>query len=290
MASAVTRRLAPLAALLLAGFSPLEAEEPRVREGNEQLSAGQAAAALERYDAAEREAGAHPEIDYDRGNALDALGRRGEAKAAWDRAAERDARGPLASRALQNLGNALAAQGDRDGAVKAYSDALARDPSNEDARYNLEVLLRKRSQGKGAPRDPGDQGRRPEQGPGQPGAGAQPPQAASRPGAQARDQAPPKDEQGRTPEPRPGQAKDEGRRDGERGAKAEGKGGPERAAGQAGTRGPGDEGRDGTARADGLARQDAERLLDALRARERNMPLGPAGRRDARRRDVEKDW
>jgi hypothetical protein len=45
-----------------------------------------------------------------------------------------------------------------------------------------------------------------------------------------------------------------------------------------------------SARLGPLDAQDAERLLDALRARERNMPLGPAGRKEARKRDVVKDW
>ncbi|HET9554866.1 MAG TPA: hypothetical protein VFP50_18015, partial [Anaeromyxobacteraceae bacterium] len=151
-----------------------------------------------------------------------------------------------------------------------------------------EILLRKRPpQGKGAPKEQGEQGRKQEKGPDQPGAGAKPPPEAGKPGAQPKDQPPKQDEQGRAPEPRPGQPKDEGRRD--EGSKADGQRAPERSAGQAGERGPGEEGRDGT-RADGLAKQDAERLLDALRARERNMPLGPAGRKDVRRRDVEKDW
>ena len=48
---------------------------------------------------------------------------------------------------------ALAAAGDRDGAARALADALSRDPSNEDARWNLEVLLRQRSAGQAPPRD-----------------------------------------------------------------------------------------------------------------------------------------
>ena len=78
----------PLAALLLAA-SPFEAEQPEVRAGNEALRAGDPAAALPRYDAAEREVGPHPEIDFDRGNALHAAGRPEEARAAWKKAAER---------------------------------------------------------------------------------------------------------------------------------------------------------------------------------------------------------
>jgi len=289
-------RLAAALALLLApvlsGFSPLEVEEPNVRRGNERLAGGDAAAALQQYDAAEQAAGPRPEIDFDRGNALQAQGKSAEAREAWKKALEADAKGQgrLASRALQNMGNALDAMGDRDGAVRSFSEALRRDPANEDARYNLEVLLRRRDGGKGAPRDPGEQGQQePKQGPRQEQAGQQP-----KPGEPPRaneGQPPPEAPPQQPQRPQPGDGKDEGRREREAGAKAgEQAGQRQEPAGPQGERQPGEQAAEGRGTAGDLDRRDAERILDALRSRERPMPLGPAGRTDARRRDVEKDW
>ncbi|HEX9050564.1 MAG TPA: hypothetical protein VF841_08540, partial [Anaeromyxobacter sp.] len=129
--------------------SPFRTEEPRVRRANARLEAGAPAEALRLYDDAERSAGARAEIDFDRGHAAYAGGDLAGAALAWRRAADAaDAASPaLASRALQNLATALASAGDRDGAARALADALSRDPSNEDARWNLEVLLRQRAAG-----------------------------------------------------------------------------------------------------------------------------------------------
>ena len=271
--------LAPLAAALLAA-APFTTEQPRVREGNERLLSGDPAAALERYQEAERELGPRPELDFDRGDALSAQGKHAEAREAWKKALEADRAGPLSSRALQNMGNALDAAGDHEGAARAFADALRRDPANEDARYNLEVLQRRKAGGKGKPKDEGQDGsRRPQAAP-EPGQGQQGKDQPERPQGQQ-----PRPEQ--QPGGQPDRPKDERRRAGDQERREQGTQGQEP---QAGERKPGQDGERAAARPEGLGRQDAERLLDALRARERNMPLGPAGRKEPRRRDVAKDW
>jgi Ca-activated chloride channel family protein len=272
----------PLSALLLLPLalasSPLTREQPDVRAGNERLLAGDAAGALDRYAAAERAAGPRPEIDYDRGTALLRQGKTAEALAALRRAAERGD-GALSSRALQNVGGALDAAGDRDGAIRAFADALARDPANDDARFDLEVLLRRRQEERksggrkdeperreapagqrdddraqrGARDERGDRKGTPERPPAGPRAGADP-------GADAK--------------ARPEAARGEGSGDA-----AQGREERERAAES--TRG---------AAGQPVSRQDAERLLDAVRGRERNLPPGAWQRREARRRDVDRDW
>lgn len=247
-----------LLALLLLGFSPLRAEEEHVRDGNARLKAGDPVGARRAYDEAERAVGAHPEIDFDRGNAAFGEGRLEEAMAAWRQAAGA-APAPLASRALQNVGSALAAAGDREGAVRALSDALAKDPSNEDARWNLEVLLRQR-----APPPPGGE-REKDSGEG-PSATPPPPSPArgEKEGAQARQEQGKKGGEGREQE----------------------RGAPRPEAGR---------GADAGTRREPLTRQEAEALLDALRQRERHMPMpmsGREGRERARERseDAAKDW
>jgi Ca-activated chloride channel homolog len=250
----VRRALLLLVAAAAAGFSPLLAEDPDVREGNEQLAAGHPEAALPRYDAAERAAGPRAEIAYDRGVALYRLGRSTEARDAFRRALELGA-GELSSRAQQNLGNALLATGDREGAIAAFTEALRRDPSNEDARYDLEVLLRRAQQEEAR--------RRATQG-GQPSAQGQGGQA--RPGEGA-DPAP----GARGPAERPS---------------APGKPGDER------TPRPGrEEGREPDGADARVSQDEAARILDAFRARERAF-TGPGGteRPRTRRRDADRDW
>jgi Ca-activated chloride channel homolog len=259
----VRRRLpTAAAALLLAGFAPFQAEERNVREGNERLSAGDAQGALRRYEAAERVVGGHPEIDYDRGDALFRLGKRTEARQAWQRSLEKSPR-PLGSRAQQNVGTALAAEGDREGAIAAFTEALRLDPRNEDARFGLEVLLR-RKQAEEAARQGGAPSAAPS--PADQGSGREEPKAP-RPGPE-QGQPQGAGEPPRAPRPTPGageparpEGKEAGRQEGARGGQAA-----------------------------PLSRQEAERLLDALRSREQAMPLGGADRRRVRRADGDRDW
>jgi tetratricopeptide (TPR) repeat protein len=232
-------------AAVLAGFSPFEREEENVRAGNARLREGDPAGARRSYDEAERAVGRRAEIEFDRGHAAFHEGRLDEAEGAWRRSAE-SAPGPLASRALQNAGTARAEAGDRAGAVRAFSDALVADPSNDDARWNLEVLLRKEADERARDRSggpaPAPRGREPH---------------AEGDGAPER--VPPR-------ERRPGAPEDG---DGE-----------ERRA----------EGAEGRARGAPRSRQEAEALLDALRAGEKDPPLFGSERGEGRRSDGAKDW
>jgi Ca-activated chloride channel homolog len=307
-------------ALALALAPPFRAEQPEVREGNERLAAGQPEAALRAYDRAEQAAGPGPEIAFDRGHALLRAGRVAEAIAAWRQAARGGDRS-LASRAHQNVANALAAAGDRDGAIRACVDALRADPGNDDARFDLEVLQRREP----PPEQKQDASRQGARGPerkqdagGQDARGPEQKQDASRQGARGpeRKQDAGGQEDARGPERKQdagGQGEDEPDR-ARAGAKPSAPGTapspppgapPPARPGEPGKiDGPGERdelGRPGDA--DGpketlrapsaapLSRQDAEALLDALRAREQRMPLGGARRQDSGRRgDAEKDW
>ena len=242
-------------ALLLAGFSPFEAEEQNVREGNERLASKDAAAALGRYDDADRSVGPRAEIDYDRGEALYRLGRLAEAREAWLRALRRGSP-PLSSRASQNIASALAAGGDRDGAIAALVDALRADRDNEDARFNLEVLLRQKEAAEhrpdgqsmnSPPSRPGEKARSEEEGP-----GSEPSSRKPSPGALRLPET--------ASEPRP-----------------------------AGTEEVNPEAADASSRPDPpLTREEAERILDAFRSSERPLPRG--GEPPRRRVEADRDW
>ena len=260
--------------------APFTREQPDVRAGNERLLQGDPAGALERYATAERAVGPRPELDYDRGIALARQGRTADALAALRRAAERGD-GALASRALQNAAGALDATGDREGAIRALADALARDPSNEDARFNLEVLLRRRSEERrsGGARDEPERrdakaGQRDEP---EAKRGGSPDERGDRDGAPER---PERQDASKSGAPGAGERAHEqdarGTKQGEAAAREE----ERRQGGEA----------ERSAAGEPTSRQDAERLLDAVRARERQLPPGAWRRREARRRDVEKDW
>lgn len=267
------RRVLLVAMVAAAGFSPFKAEEPNVREGNERVASGQPEAALPRYDAAEKAAGPRPEIDYDRGVAYYRMGKSTEARDAFKKSLERGA-GELGSRASQNLGSALAAAGDRDGAIAAFRDALLADPRNEDARFNLEVLLRRKQQDEEKKRQEQDQQQQQQQKP-QPG-GKGSPQGSKGQSPQAQQGAQP----GQAPQP---EQRPQG--DPQQAQQQTGGSDPRTARPSERNEGPRREGE-----AEALSRDDAARILDAFRAGEKAMPLGRTDKRGGRRADADRDW
>jgi len=50
------------------------------------------------------------------------------------------------TRNLYNFGNAMALKGDLDAAIEAYEQVLERQPDNEDAAYNLDLVMKKKDQ------------------------------------------------------------------------------------------------------------------------------------------------
>lgn len=135
--------LSTLLALLLAA-GPFEKNDPLIDEGTSLYEQGKFEQALEKYDQAAAAHPRDPRVPYNRGLALHQAGRHEEARQALQRAIELDrgGDGTLTARAHYNLGNVAAALKDRAGALKAYREALKRDPGDELARHNLEVVLR----------------------------------------------------------------------------------------------------------------------------------------------------
>jgi tetratricopeptide (TPR) repeat protein len=126
----------------LSGFSLLERRNPDVEAGNAALKAGKPEEALPHYDKAiaklPSDAGAH----FDRGAALYALSRFEEAGDEFLRAtAAGDA--ALKESAFFNLGNAFFKKEKFKEAVDAYKRALGLRPDDQQAKWNLEIALRK---------------------------------------------------------------------------------------------------------------------------------------------------
>lgn len=127
---------------LLVGFDPLKRSNKDVEAGNGHMKAGKAEDALAAYDKAVAQLPAEPAAHFDRGAALFALSRFDEAGQEFLRATE--AKEPaLKEAAFYNLGNAFFKKDKFKEAVEAYKRALALDPRDQRAKWNLEIALKK---------------------------------------------------------------------------------------------------------------------------------------------------
>lgn len=123
-------------------MNPFEKNHPQVEEGTEAYEKQDFERALEKYEAAARERPQDARVQYDRALALYKLGRNDEAKSAFHKALELDQKGELAAKIHYNLGTIAAASNAREEAIREYRAALKKDPGDELARHNLEVLLK----------------------------------------------------------------------------------------------------------------------------------------------------
>lgn len=137
-AVAVLALLAPL----LTAFEPLRSRNKEIELGNGAMHAGKAEEALKHYDAAVAKLPGDPGAHFDRGTALYALSRFDEAGQEFLRATEAKD-GVLKASAFYNLGNAFFKKDKFKEAVEAYKRALALDPRDQRAKWNLEIALRK---------------------------------------------------------------------------------------------------------------------------------------------------
>ena len=133
--------VAALAVLGLVGAACAAGAHSLNEKGNRLYHDGSYTEALEAYQRAEAERPDLGELGHNTANALHRLGR-------FDRAAEEARRalgsadGPLAAKLYYGLGNHLLRAGRLAEALDAYRNALIEDPSDGDAKYNLEVVLR----------------------------------------------------------------------------------------------------------------------------------------------------
>jgi Ca-activated chloride channel family protein len=118
-------------------YNPAE----RTREGAAALDAGAPAAASEALDAAMRLDPASDKARYNAGTAR--LLASSEEAAPLLESAAKSTDQALAARAFYNLGNSRLEGEDYKGAIEAYKDSLRRDPASADAKFNLELALRR---------------------------------------------------------------------------------------------------------------------------------------------------
>jgi tetratricopeptide (TPR) repeat protein len=189
--------------------------------------------------------------------------------------------------AAYDLGYALEQSGRPEDAVNAYGQALGLDPTDVDAKVNLELLLRDEQRKKKQPQSVG----RPEEQKNQKQQGKDDKQMQQQGGQPKENQAPkPGDEkkndkaqaskpdQGQAQKPQEEQGKEQRPSGQEQPAPEEARNGNSPKAG------PKD-------REKSLDRSEAQRLLDALQAGEKNLQVWRFTRKKRERRsDVEKDW
>lgn len=302
-----------LAWVLVVGLSspawaagPLEVDHPLVAKGRAAYDAKQYEDALAAFEEAKKERPDDPAVEYNRGVSLAQLGRAAEAKAAFQRVTESN-RPELQEKAWYNLGNVHATTGERKEALQAYRRALKLDPNDELARHNYEVVLRNLPPPQQSGADGGvdggsdgggSDGGRPDGGPdgGRQQDGGRPVDGGTDGGADGGPQGDGGTDGGR-----------DGGGDGGQG-QGQGDGGPD--GGSDGGSGEG-EGERGDGGADGgtgeaeeqteyevdagvspedIDRQEAERLLDAMKQNEKNLQLWRFQQKKKQRKPNEKDW
>ncbi len=305
--------LALLGAPLAQAAGPLEKNHPKVEAGTESFEAGRFDEALARYDEALAERPADARVHYNRGLALHKLGRHDEAKQALQQALDLDRAGELKGKAHFNLGNVAVAAGDRQQAVKEYRQALRANPDDELARHNLEVVLKnlppQSSSGAdgGMPDAGGRDGGKPDAGEdaGVPDGGSdagQPDGGKPTGDAGTADGGPDGGEDGGASQGDGGQG-DGGSGDGGQGEQEQpgdaGQEAPSDQAGDGGSDGGVEQGDAGVTESQGgvlpdggvdLERKEAEKLLDTLKANEKNMQLWRFKQKSPRSDAHGKDW
>ncbi|EPX63048.1 hypothetical protein D187_006458 [Cystobacter fuscus DSM 2262] len=300
----------------------LEKEHPLIQQGRRAYDAGRYEDALSSFEQAKKERPNDPAVDFNRGDALTKLGRYDEAKQAFQGVAEANSRPDLRQKATYNLGNVHAALGDTREAMKAYRRALTMDPTDAQARHNYEVLLRNlpppqkgggdggTDGGQDGGQDAGQDGGRPDAG--QPDGGQDGGQDGGSDGGSDAGQ------DGGSDGGEDGGAGDSGTPDAGPGDAGPGDGGPQDGGGDGGEPADGGEGGDGGQQGDGgqsedaeasdagspgeideldggvsaeeIDRQEAERLLDAMKQNEKNLQLWRFQQKKRPRNPNEKDW
>ncbi len=304
---------------------PLEVDHPLVSRGRAAYNAGKYEDALSAFEEAKKERPDDPAVEYNRGVALAQLGRAEEAKAAFRRVTESN-RPDLQEKAWYDLGNVHAQAGERKEALQSYRRALKLDPNDEMARHNYEVVLRNLPPpqqggpdgGSDGGNDGGNDGGRPDAGQdgGKPQDGGQPKDGGTDGGAdggQQGDGGPDGGSDGGSDGGADGGADGggDGGSDGggDAGQQGDGQGDGGLDGGSDGGSGEGEgEGQDGGT--DGgsetgertesevdagvspedIDRQEAERLLDAMKQNEKNLQLWRFQQKKKQRKPNEKDW
>jgi len=250
----------------------IQREDDDVARGNGLLAQGDPQGALQEYDKARRRLPDDPGVAFDRATALLKVDAKTAGAAATEaqRALEHgDA--ALKPKAAYQLALALEGTGQADAAIRQYGAALALDPDDVDSKVNLELLLRTEDRQR---RNPAGQPREDQ---------------PSRQGEQQKP-APRKDDSDRkqqaSPTPQPSSGKEQ-QQEPQQDPSVQ-----QQSAGQEDKDKQQQAGQPKGGNEKPMDRSEAQRLLDALRASEKNLqPWRFAKQKTTvKRRDLDKDW
>jgi Ca-activated chloride channel family protein len=152
---------AALALVAIAGLSSPAAAQSDWARADAAFKAGRFAEAESLY-ARRMKTKAPPDVRVNRATALAQLGRAEEAEALL--APLTSSTGRAGSAARYNLGTSRGRRGDLEGGLGALREALERDPTDADARWNYEVLLRRQAEQQRPPQSGGGGQNTPQQG------------------------------------------------------------------------------------------------------------------------------
>jgi tetratricopeptide (TPR) repeat protein len=129
--------------IVLCGCVKAQADDfaKRNNTGNSLLSDGKVEEAISEYQAARVERPDQPGVLYNLGSAYHQKGALDTAATILQNALA-VSQGPLRARSEYNLGNTFYRQKEFKQAIEAYKQALITDPSDQDAKHNLELALR----------------------------------------------------------------------------------------------------------------------------------------------------
>jgi hypothetical protein len=265
---------------------------PEVVAAQEKIRKGDAPAAVDILDKVTdqlKEPRDQGVLAFDKSAALLMVGKQGAPRAADEaRRALDEPASEVHAPAAYNLGFALADQGKRDEAIDAYGKSLQLEATDIDAKYNLELLLREKQE-----QQQGGQGNKKDDKPSQDDkdkdkqrSKGEDDQQQKQDSKDQKDQD--KDKQEKQSQPK-SEDKDQQKPDQGKDPKQD------KAQGQKPEQEPPRDKKDQQQQAQQrpVDRTEAQRLLDALRASEKNLQVWRFGQRraqPARPRDVEKDW
>ena len=153
-----------------ANRNPTVAVPAEVIEGNKLYNQGRFAEALKKYGEAIERHPDVPEIYFNMADAYLRLGENAKAEAAWSKYLSLTPDAKKQSQTLFNLANSALAAKDAEKAIELYKEALRRDATNADAKWNLESLKQQQKDSKDSKKGkPGKQKGKP--GDGKPGDG-----------------------------------------------------------------------------------------------------------------------
>jgi Ca-activated chloride channel family protein len=240
-----------------------EKGDEKVDEGNALAAEGRPDAALHEYDEAHQRLPDSPELAYDRSTALSKMDPAKAPEAASEALqALQHGDAQLKSKAAYQLGISQEAMGKPEEAMKSYGLSLGLDPDDEDAKVNLELLLKTEERKQKQPQQQQDKEKKNQQ-------EKKDQQQQSKGGED-------KDKKDQSPKGKDDQKQQEAQQKPDNEQKP-------------------DEKKQAQAQAEEkpVDRSEAERLLDALRASEKNLQtwrFAKDKRNNARRSESEKDW